>query len=52
MTVLKIKKSINGRCWFNYLHNYLENEPRYIVELTNTEFCLLIETLKEKNKYE
>lgn len=52
MKVLKIKKSINGKCWFNYLHNHLENEPHYIVELTSIEFCLLVETLKEKNKDE
>lgn len=50
MKILKIKKSINGKCWFSYLSNHLENEPHYIVELTSTELVLLVETLKEKNK--
>lgn len=52
MKVLKIKKSLWGNCWFNYLNNRLENEPRYIVELSSTELTLLVETLKEKNKNE
>ena len=50
MKVLKIKKSINGKCWFNYGLNFLVNTPRYVVELSQDEFDLLVKTIKERNK--